>query len=182
MDQIVIIFLFIIVLAGLSWRSLRHPGSHGFYRFFAWVAILIQIVINIPHWFNHPFSVMQLVSWFLLTISIYLAGSGFYLLRRSGGPREKRRESANFQFEDTTHLITSGIYGYIRHPMYSSLLFLSWGVFFKRLSWQGIVASLLATLFLFLTAIVEEKENLKSFGPGYAEYRKKTKMFIPFFL
>jgi len=58
-------------------------------------------------------------------------------------------------------LVTEGIYRYIRHPMYSSLLLLAWGVFFKSFSWAALVLVLVATLALFATAKAEEAENLE---------------------
>ncbi len=82
--------------------------------------------------------------------------------------------------EKTTELVTTGAYRYTRHPIYSSLLFLAWGVFFKRPSWVGGLLASSATLFLLATAKAEESENLGYFGPAYSEYMKRTKMFIPF--
>lgn len=38
----------------VSRASLRDPRSHGFYRFFAWEAILMLILLNIDHWFDNP--------------------------------------------------------------------------------------------------------------------------------
>jgi protein-S-isoprenylcysteine O-methyltransferase Ste14 len=181
MYQISFIIFTTFILVGFSWRSLRHPRSHGFFRFFAWEAILVQITINLLDWFANPFSWNQLISWILLSISIYPAFCGFYLLYKSGGPRLEREEHTNYLFEDTTVLVTHGIYKYIRHPLYSSLLFLTWGAFFKNLSWVGIGVSLTASIFIFITAVVEEQENLVTFGLHYTDYRKKTKMFIPFF-
>lgn len=64
--------------------------------------------------------------------------------------------------------------------MYSSLLFLAWGIFFKAPSWLGGLLALAATLFLVATSRVEEAENLRFFGEAYREYMKQTKMFIPF--
>ena len=37
-----------------------------------------------------------------------------------------------------------------------------------------------ASLFLVLTAKVEEKENVRYFGEAYQAYQKGTKMFIPY--
>ena len=34
-----------------------------------------------------------------------------------------------FKFEQTGHLVTAGIYRYIRHPLYSALLLLAWPLF-----------------------------------------------------
>ena len=39
-----------LVLIWLSRKSLRHPGRHGFYRFFVWEAILGLIVLNRYPW------------------------------------------------------------------------------------------------------------------------------------
>jgi protein-S-isoprenylcysteine O-methyltransferase Ste14 len=64
--------------------------------------------------------------------------------------------------------------------MYSSLLFLTWGVLFKDLSWLSGIFALAATVFLVSTAKAEEAENIRFFGTSYQTYIKQTKMFIPF--
>ena len=74
-----------------------------------------------------------------------------------------------------------GAYRYIRHPLYSSIFFMGGGVFFKDPSLLGIILVLAISAFITATAKVEEQENLRKFGTDYAEYMKKTKMFIPFF-
>ena len=84
------------------------------------------------------------------------------------------------EFERTTTLVTVGAYRYIRHPLYSSLLFLAWGVAFKVPSWLSGLLAVVATLFLVATAKADEAEDIRFFGPAYQEYMKKTKMFIPF--
>ena len=40
------------VLVGISWRTLGNPRSHGFYRFFAWEAMALMLVLNAPSWFG----------------------------------------------------------------------------------------------------------------------------------
>ena len=64
--------------------------------------------------------------------------------------------------------------------MYSSLLFLAWGIFFKAPSWIGGLLALASTLSLVIAARMEEVENVHFFGDVYREYMKRTKMFIPF--
>ena len=53
-------------------------------------------------------------------------------------------------------------------------------MFFKDPSLLGIILVMAISAFITATAKVEERENLHKFGADYAEYMKKTKMFIPF--
>ncbi|MFZ1976565.1 MAG: isoprenylcysteine carboxylmethyltransferase family protein [Bacteroidota bacterium] len=85
------------------------------------------------------------------------------------------------EFEKTSTLVTSGIYRYIRHPLYASLLFLAWGAFLKDITWFSISLTATATLCLGATAKADEAECVRSFGTSYKEYMSRTKMFIPFF-
>jgi protein-S-isoprenylcysteine O-methyltransferase Ste14 len=161
---------------------LKKPRFHGLYRFFAWEAILIQITINLPVWFAHPLSWYQLISWCFLCICIYLAVMGFYLLRTLGGSRPRNGDDANFAFENTANLVTKGVYHSIRHPLYSALLFLVWGAFFKLPSLPGFLITIAASAFLYTAAKAEEGENIHRFGSYYVEYMKTSKMFVPFIL
>ena len=155
-----------------SWKPLQDSLSHGFFRFFAWEAILALILVNVDVWFRDPFSLLQIVSWILLAICIALAIHGFYMLKAIGKP--------SGDFEQTTVLVKKGAYQFIRHPLYSSLLFMAWGAFLKDISIYSIVLLVIATVFLVLTARMEEKENIARFGKSYADYIKETRMFIPF--
>ena len=178
------IILFVVASAGLvyiSRASLRAPRSHGFYRFFAWEAILALILVNVEYWFWNPFSLQQILSWIFLIASAFLVVHAVHLLRRIGKPDTQRSgDEAAIGFEKTTQLVVVGAYKYIRHPMYSSLLFLTWGVLFKDLSSLSGIFALAATVFLVATAKAEEKEDIRFFGTSYQTYIKQTKMFIPF--
>jgi len=167
--------IFAIVSGGIifvSWTSFRNPRSHGFYRFFAFESTLVLILLNLDNWLRDPFSIHQIVSWLLLFVSIVLVAHGIYLLRVVGRPKSG--------IESTTTLVMVGAYKYIRHPLYSSLLFLAWGVFFKDVSLLGGILTSVATAFLIVTAKMEEAENIQKFGVEYAAYMKTTRMFIPF--
>jgi protein-S-isoprenylcysteine O-methyltransferase Ste14 len=108
---------------------------------------------------------------------------GVQALRGRGKPISNREgDPSLLAFEKTTALVTTGIYRYIRHPLYSSLLLLVWGIFFKLPSLFGGILVILATVFLVLTAKADEAECTKFFGPAYQDYMKKTRMFIPFLL
>jgi len=175
--------LFLLGSAGLvfvSRTSLLHVRSHGFYRFFAWEILLGMFLINAEGWFHDPLAWHQLISWMLLVVSLVLVIQGLRLLREIGKQDAERNDSSLLGLEKTSRLVTVGLYRYIRHPLYSSLLFLSWGVFFKSPSWLDAGLALLCTFFLTATARVEERENIEYFGVEYSEYMKRTRMFIPY--
>lgn len=177
------IAIFALISAGLiyaSRRSLRRPRSHGFYRFWAWEAIAALVLLNAPVWFHQPFAVHQVISWLLLITSLVPFALGLRLLGQVGRIEESRADPALMGFEKTAKLVAFGIFRYIRHPMYSSLLLLAWGVFFKAPSWLAAALATIATGFLIATAKVEERENIHFFGSVYSDYMKQTRMFIPF--
>lgn len=150
---------------------LRRPRSHGFYRFFAFEFLTALILTNTDRWFAEPFSPLQILSWILLTISLLLAIPGFLLLRSIGKP--------SGSFEDTTTLVIAGPYRWIRHPLYTSLLLLTFGSYLKEMSVLSAALGLAACAALIATAKAEERENLEKFGTAYLEYMKQTAMFIP---
>jgi protein-S-isoprenylcysteine O-methyltransferase Ste14 len=175
--------VFVLATVGIAYfsrASLAATRSHGFYRFFAWEAILALTLLNVDGWFRDPFSWHQLISWFLLVVSPFLVIQGIRLLKQVGKPDSERDETPMIGFERTTTLVTVGAYRHIRHPMYSSLLFLAWGVFFKDPSLAGGFLVSAATLLLVATAKIEEAEDVRFFGTAYQDYMKQTKMFIPY--
>jgi protein-S-isoprenylcysteine O-methyltransferase Ste14 len=165
----------------ISWRSLRNPHVHGFYRFFAFEFLTGLILLNMPVWLRDLSSGRQVVSMSMGAVSLMLAIEAFRLLRIVGKPRRAAAQPTNLRFENTTALVTVGAYRFIRHPMYASLLALTACAYLKA---PGALASILLALgaaaFLIATALVEERENTARFGATYAEYMKRTWRFAPF--
>jgi protein-S-isoprenylcysteine O-methyltransferase Ste14 len=169
-----------VLLAVLSRRSLLAIHSHGFYRFFVFEAILGLTLTKLPFWFRDAFAWYQVISWILLLTSLLpllLAIRALHGPGRSGSTR--RDEPELLPFERTTRLVRTGVFRQVRHPMYSSLLFLAWGVFFKLPSAPGLVLAVIATAGLIVMARIEEGENARAFGSEYLEYMVHTKRFIP---
>jgi protein-S-isoprenylcysteine O-methyltransferase Ste14 len=168
-----------LLLIWLSRKPLRHPGSHGFYRFLAWECMLALIILNRRPWGEDPFSAHQMIAWVLLLASIFLVVAAVRSLRQAGKSAAHRSDDALYEFEKTTQLVSEGIFRHIRHPMYASLLALAWGAFFQAPSWAGGSLVAAASLFLLLTALSDEKECLAYFGEAYADYMQRTRRFIP---
>ena len=181
MWKLIVFIISTVLLIYISKASLRQVGSHGFYRFFAWECILLLFLLNVEEWFVDPFSWHQLISWVLLFASFVPLIFGVRSLRERGKPTQERPgDPSLLAFEKTTALVTTGIYAYIRHPLYSSLFLLTWGIFFKAPSLAGAALALVATTFLVATARTDEQECIQFFGSEYREYMGKTKRFIPF--
>jgi protein-S-isoprenylcysteine O-methyltransferase Ste14 len=138
-------------------------------------------VINIEFWFRNPFGWYQIIAWILLFAALVPLAFGVQALRARGKPVANREgDPSLLAFEKTTQLVTSGVYKYIRHPLYCSLLLLAWGIFFKLPSSAGGGLVIIATIFLIATAKADESECIQFFGAEYQDYMKQTKRFIPF--
>jgi len=169
-----------LIVIGISWKALRRPRSYGFFRFFAFEAILCLGVLNAPYWFRDWAAPRQIASWTLLSASLFLVIHAVRLFRLLGRQTAPSPGSADLRFEHTSNLITVGAYRYIRHPMCASLLYLAWGAALKNLSTVTVGLALVASVFLLATAKAEERENLLSFGPAYRDYMARTRLFVPF--
>ncbi len=180
MLEMLIIFMGSAAMFYVSRGALSNPDSHGFYRFFAWESILGLIALNFSVEAANSLEPHQLISAFLRVISLGLVIHAVILLVKRGKPTPARADSVLLAFEQTSSLVTSGAFKYIRHPMYASLLALAWGEFFRQVSWLGFLLVLAASVFLYLTSKRDEEECLAYFGSEYQCYMQRTKRFIPF--
>ena len=81
--------------------------------------------------------------------------------------------------KEDCRLITDGVYRYIRHPMYTSVLLMLLGVVLLYPTKYEIV--LFVALFVTLLSKLLYEEHLwKCESEAYKEYTKKTKRLIPF--
>lgn len=180
MGKFIIFGVLSLLIIFISWRTLFNTKSHGFYRFFSWECMAWLFAVNYKFWFVDPFSINQIISWILLIYSLYLVIAGLLLMKKIGKPHQIRDEKNLFGFEKTTELIDSGVFKYIRHPLYASLIFLTWAIYLKNPIDILFIIALLSTVFLYLTSKFDEKECLNYFGDKYRNYMIQTKMFIPF--
>jgi|TARA_B100001079_G_scaffold270666_1_gene285648 protein-S-isoprenylcysteine O-methyltransferase Ste14 len=99
--------------------------------------------------------------------AIYLVfGSIFFM------PLKKRGRS----------VVKNGPYKFIRHPLYSALIYSGTGILALLVySWGLLISVIPLTIFWSLHVRREEKHMLKSFGGEYSQYMKKTGQFIPKF-
>ncbi len=76
-------------------------------------------------------------------------------------------------------LITKGVYGIVRHPIYSADIFLSWGFLLVFPTLKILVSIMWLTFILFIWMILEENALEEKFGKEYREYENSVPMIIP---
>lgn len=111
-------------------------------------------------------------------------GIGIYLLGLAtavAGRVQLGRNWANledFQVKSKQSLVRHGIYGYIRHPIYTGDLLLLTGLQLALNSW--LVLAVTVPLLTIAKQASAEEEILSEAFEEYDDYRRKTKKFIPF--
>ena len=88
--------------------------------------------------------------------------------------------SATVEVQEKQQVISNGLYGIIRHPMYTGALILLLFTPIALGSWFGLLP-VLALIAVIIYRAVDEEQELKQNLPGYKEYCEKVKYrLIPF--
>ncbi|MGI8469828.1 MAG: methyltransferase family protein [Pyrinomonadaceae bacterium] len=111
--------------------------------------------------------------------AILLAVSSFFLFR-SFSDNTFLSPAVRIQTERRQQVVSSGVYRFVRHPMYLGAVCLFIGAPLFLSSKYGILIGLLMTIIL-MARIVGEEKMLIGELKGYVDYRKKVKYrLIPF--
>jgi protein-S-isoprenylcysteine O-methyltransferase Ste14 len=91
-----------------------------------------------------------------------------------------RRFSGLVAIQPEHHLVTSGLYGVIRHPSYLGLIIavLGWGLAFR--SGVGVIIAPLMLVVLIARIEAEERLLSETFGANYKAYRARTWRLVPY--
>ena len=138
------------------------------------VITIIGIILSYQGYF--VFWEFELLNIPLKIIGIGLVVFGIYLNYSA------KRKSRLFDMVTENKLITTGVYGIVRNPVYSAILLVCTGVIFivnnVVLFIVPIICWIYITVFLILT---EEKWLVERYGQEYEEYCKKVNRCIPWF-
>jgi len=95
----------------------------------------------------------------------------------------KTHEKGNFNIrpdiKEHCTLVTHGIYAYVRHPMYLSVLTMMFGVMLIYLNIYEIVLYILLVVVM-LTKLFYEESLWECHSAEYERYKSNTKRLIPF--
>ena len=123
------------------------------------------------------FSWSSVPAWLVITASVlFLIGYGMF----AEVTRENAYLSRTIEIQENQRVVSTGLYGIVRHPMYLAtlLMFLPMPLILGSL-W-GLVAFAIYPLII-VVRIVNEEKVLTQGLEGYSEYKKKVKYrIIPF--
>jgi len=94
---------------------------------------------------------------------------------------EHKRGNFNIRpdIKDSCELVMSGIYRFVRHPMYLSVLLAMFGVAIIYFTYYEFALFIFLVITLMVKLLYEE-HLWKCHDKEYSEYMKKTKRLIPF--
>jgi protein-S-isoprenylcysteine O-methyltransferase Ste14 len=75
-------------------------------------------------------------------------------------------------------LVTTGVFQYIRHPHYTSLLIIGFGLALFFNSIASLIIAAIAIPIMMISVIDEEKYLIEQYGSEYEEFMKKTQWRI----
>jgi len=141
---------------------------------FVFVAIQFVLFIlyffDIDDWFFNTVQEIKYIALVLLGIGILIFIISLLQLNKNLSPFPSPKSNAQ--------LIQNGIYKYIRHPIYTGLLLITFGfTLYIGSLFKFVVCIALFTLFYYKSLYEEQK--LIAVFPDYLEYKKYTGRFIP---
>ena len=81
------------------------------------------------------------------------------------------------EVEKPGKLVVSGVYRWVRHPLYTFGLASIW--LSASMSWNSFVVYVAFTAYILVGIYFEERKLLREFGQAYADYKAVTPMLIP---
>lgn len=119
------------------------------------------------------------------TIRQRLIGLGIYTLgvslRYWGIGHLRHQFTRHVVVRPADELVSSGPYRYLRHPLYTGLLFITFGFSLYFTYWQvALIGSILIGIALLWRIHIEEKMLTSHFGRTYQTWAKSRKRLIPF--
>ena len=160
---------------GGTWGDTRRDWDDGGVKgrlFVAAQGVLIVLVVLAPRlgdgWSAPPW--VAWVGWALAAAGVVVALAAFPQLGRALTPLPEPRADAG--------LVTSGLYRWVRHPIYSGVLAMAWGWTLAHPTWATAVAALTLTVLLATKSRYEEGLLVARFA-DYAEYAARTPRFVP---
>jgi protein-S-isoprenylcysteine O-methyltransferase Ste14 len=201
MIHVIIIFLIFALIHSITvarWfkrfckRALGGTFTRVWYRFlyntvsFITGAIAIYLIWQVPDralwegplWFRWMLHLIQLAGLTLGALAFeYLDTWEFMGFKQVWRYLTRREVAGNIEGLTQKELVTTGVYGIVRHPMYLAGIIIF--TFNPNITVNGLTITILADLYFLFGMFIEERRFLKIFGDQYREYMKRVPRLIP---
>jgi protein-S-isoprenylcysteine O-methyltransferase Ste14 len=141
------------------------------------IALQPDTVVYRPGWYVVlPACIIQLAGVVILYAAMRPFDLGFFTgIRQAREFRRTGRTGGDIEGIEGNALITAGIYGRVRHPMYLAgiLIFL----FEPTVTMNNLVLRILAVGYFVFGALIEERRFINDFGDSYRRYQREVPMF-----
>lgn len=142
--------------------------------FFALVALLVAYAFH-PAWMSRlEFALPAWLRW--VGFGLGLASLLFWAWTQS---ELGRHWSAQLQLREGHHLVTTGPYAHVRHPLYTGMMGWAVGLALVTANWAFVVLAVLTLWGMVTRAPREEQMMLDQFGDEYRQYIARTGRFLP---
>ncbi|GIW80531.1 MAG: hypothetical protein KatS3mg105_2338 [Gemmatales bacterium] len=141
-------------------------------------------VLAVGHWLFHPVQPFAwLGGWRFLMYAVSVAGTTLILMAVTQhgwgeftGVRQIIERVSQRASPPVATLVTSGLYCWVRHPIYFGALLVFWGLAVNPL---GFASAVLATIYILIGAFLEERDLVARFGDDYRRYQRSVPMLLP---
>jgi len=151
-------------------------------RMLIWVLMLIgggALGIWLDWYWFHALLVNPIFHLVTLIVGVLLLRLVMRASRHTGRLLARLGRESDIPRMETNKLVTTGVYGCMRHPMHFGLLFFPWSValILGSPSFILFIAPLEMLFMVVMIKRVEEPEAICKFGDAYQEYQKQVPMF-----
>jgi protein-S-isoprenylcysteine O-methyltransferase Ste14 len=116
---------------------------------------------------------MIIIGTVMVVLGCYINIRGRLALRKNW--------SNHIKIYEDHELVTGDVYGWVRHPLYSSLILMFCGAALVYSNFGGFLATTAVFIPFMYYRARQEEQMLRQFFSNYQEYKKQVGMFIPRF-
>jgi len=172
--------------SGLSALRIKHAiidrfGKNGYHNIFTGTAILAFIFsfLMIGFWDWLYFILRpESIQTPLFAAGIMCGAVGLWLAKKASAVISVSTV-ADMRDDRTPELITEGLYGRVRHPLYLATLLLFSGFALLYPFLPVVIYSILMNTYLLIGAFLEERKLIIYYGEEYEQYKKKAGFILP---
>jgi protein-S-isoprenylcysteine O-methyltransferase Ste14 len=167
---ILVIPILVLYLLSMRVTAARESGKSGDFKLTKKentivYTILFVMVISFIYAIFLP---LQLgIVWLISGLIIYLFGLVFHIVA-----------IINFATSPKARVITKGLYGVSRNPMYIGVILTQIGLGIACSSWLYLLLTVVLMILLNINSSAEERYCLYIYGDDYLEYMKRTPIWI----